>query len=124
MKIPTIALDTRIKRLWKASKILGVPIFDESLKDYNVYDLVLMEWLELFEDPRIETKYKNTAYDDDFNEYYNSDEYMPADPNLTKEEELELLKEIKSKKDNAMALEEEEEHQRYIENVHDEWEEL
>lgn len=70
----------KIKRLWKASKIYGVPITDPMLSELNIYDLIFIDYLTYFENPENEHAFKNTYFDDEFNEYFNSQEYIPAIP--------------------------------------------
>lgn len=57
-----------------------MPIFDPLIASLNEYDLELMSYLSYFEDPDNEKEFLNTYYDKDFDEYFNSDEYIEADP--------------------------------------------
>lgn len=57
-----------------------MPIFDPLIASLNEYDLELMSYLSYFEDPDNEKTFLNTYYDKDFDEYFNSDEYIEADP--------------------------------------------
>ena len=52
--IQEIALNPLIQRLWKASKIYGVPIYDPKVVNLNAYDLSLIEWLIRFDNPEID----------------------------------------------------------------------
>lgn len=61
-----------MRRLWKASKIYHVPLTDPLLRDLNAYDLSMIEYLEAFEDPEVLKSFKNRFYDDDFEDYWNS----------------------------------------------------
>lgn len=45
-----------------------MPLFSPLMAEFNRYDLELMDFLELFEDPEREKQYMNTYIDDDFNE--------------------------------------------------------
>lgn len=66
-----------LKKLWKASKYYQIPLFSPIMGEFNKYDLELMDFLELFEDPEREKIYLNTYIDSEFNELweeYNSDE--------------------------------------------------
>lgn len=70
--IQEIALNPLIQRLWKASKIYGVPIYDPKVVNLNAYDLSLIEWLIRFDNPENVEKYKNVIVDEDFDDYYNN----------------------------------------------------
>lgn len=72
----------RVKRLWKASKLYQLPLFDPVMAEFNDYDLELLQYLEYFENPENEKKYKNTFIDDDFNEFWENYEDIPPDSNV------------------------------------------
>lgn len=73
MNVQEIATNPWTRSLWKASKIIGVPIFDKRLAEYNEFDLELMETLIYFDDPRNLAKYKRSFADPDFEEYWNQE---------------------------------------------------
>ena len=59
-----------MESLWKASKIYGVPLTDPILKDLNEYDVVLMEWLTRFENPKFKEEYTRKFVDEDFIDFW------------------------------------------------------
>lgn len=65
-----------MRKLWKASRLYNVPLTHPYLKDLNDYDLILMEWLHLFEDPKQVELYTNKVIDDSFEDYVNEIENM------------------------------------------------
>lgn len=73
-----LAVKPKIQRLWRASKLLGVPIYSEKLNDMNVFDMAFMDWLIYFEDQENVRKYKNSFFDQDFEDYFN-EEAPPVD---------------------------------------------
>ena len=73
MNVQEIATNPWTRSLWKASKIIGVPIFDKRLAEYNEFDLELMETLIYFDDSRNLAKYKRSFADPDFEEYWNQE---------------------------------------------------
>ncbi|MCW6701382.1 hypothetical protein NH288_04700 [Anaerococcus sp. NML200537] len=62
-----------MRKLRKASKILNCSIFDERLKEFNAFDLNLLDWLIYFDDPENVEKHKNTFVDPEFEKYWNED---------------------------------------------------
>lgn len=73
MNLQEIATNPWTRSLWKASKILGCPIFDRRLAEYNEFDLELMETLNYFDNPENLVKYKRSYADPDFEEYWNEE---------------------------------------------------
>lgn len=71
--------------LWKASKIFGVPLTHPYIQNLTHYDLELMYYLTIFEDPKVVEKYKNRFVDDSFNDFM-TDESIPINPFETEEE--------------------------------------
>ena len=91
--ISELATQENLRRLWKASKIYSVPLTDPKLRDLNQYDLLLMEYLEVFEDPEVLDKFKRTIHDDEFDELWN--ETAPPkeeEPDVFDESEWEEVK--------------------------------
>lgn len=79
MRIKDLAAKPKIRRLWRASKLLGVPIYSEALSDMNIFDMAFMDWLIYFEDPENVNRYKSSFEDPDFDDYFN-EEAPPVDP--------------------------------------------
>ena len=56
-------------RLWKASRMFNVPLYDDKIKDLNVFDLNLMQYLTVFENPKALEDYKKRFIDTEFEDY-------------------------------------------------------
>lgn len=65
-----------MRRLWKASRLFNVPINHPYIRNLNDYDLYLMEYLHLFEDPKKVEEYLTVIVDEDFEEYVRETEEM------------------------------------------------
>lgn len=77
MNVQEIATNPWMRSLWKVSKILGCPIFDRRLAEYNEFDLEFMETLNYFDNPENLIKYKRSFADPDFEEYWNEEAPEP-----------------------------------------------
>lgn len=83
-----------MRKLWAASKILNCSIFDEKLREYNAFDLNLLDWLIYFDDPRNIQQYKRTFVDPEFEDYWNEDlppvEEKSAEENPVEEQKVDV----------------------------------
>ncbi len=69
--------------LWKASRMFNVPLYDDKIKDLNVFDLKIMDYLTVFENPKALEDYKKRFIDTEFEDYVKeteeSDEWEEVD---------------------------------------------
>lgn len=71
-----------MQKLWKASKLFKVPLSHPYISNLNAYDLLLIEWLEYFDNPENIDRYKKVIVDEDFEKYYeNPDEWEEVEAN-------------------------------------------
>lgn len=103
-----------MRKLWKLSKILKVPLFDPLLKNFNEFDLVLMDFLTAFENPEILEEELRKVDNVDFDDYLEK-----AEQGLGADEIEEIDEETKRKiREKVLGVEVREE------TEDDEWEEV
>ena len=59
------------------------------MAEFNDFDLELIQFLDYFEKPENEAKYKNTFIDDDFNEFWDNYEEMSPDEGVDNDVDVE-----------------------------------
>ncbi|NLY08538.1 MAG: hypothetical protein GXZ11_01345 [Tissierellia bacterium] len=72
----------------------------------------------------MEERYKKTYYDDEYNEWSEDIDNQAIDPNMTFEEEQELLRKLKEQRDEKYKAEDELREQQELEEIYDEWVEI
>ena len=90
-----MALQKKMQRLWKASRIYNIPLTHPYLRDINDYDLTLMEYLHRFEDPREREEYLTVVVDEDFENYVKETEAMNGGVNISVEDYKDEWEELK-----------------------------
>lgn len=61
-----------MRKLWLAMKTFNVPITHPYIQQLTDFDLEFISWSTRFDDPKVLDKYRNTVYDDEFDEWWNS----------------------------------------------------
>lgn len=67
-----IASQPLMRKLWLAMKTFNVPITHPHIQQLTDFDLEFISWSTRFDDHKVLDKYRNTVYDDEFDEWYNS----------------------------------------------------
>lgn len=67
-----LASQPLMRKLWLAMKTFNVPITHPYIQQLTDFDLEFISWSTRFDDPKVLDKYKNTVYDDEFDEWWNS----------------------------------------------------
>lgn len=83
-----------------------------------------MEWLTIFEDPKVEEHFKRTVYDEDYEDWEENIDNRAIDPNMSLEEEQELLQQLRDKRDERYKKEDELEEQQQLDKIYDDWVEI
>lgn len=78
--------------MYKICKAFGVPPTDPYIQGLTYEDVVLLEYLDLFQDPEELRRFKNTYVDEAFDDYWNEEapeaDYSNVDPNKIEDWEV------------------------------------
>lgn len=65
-------MEPLMRKIWAAMKLFKVPINHQYIQSLTSYDLAFIEWSTALDNPEFAEKYKNTFYDDEFDDFWDN----------------------------------------------------
>lgn len=121
-----------MRKIWAAMKLFRVPINHPYIQNLTPFDLNFIEYSELWDNPKVREKLKNTFYDEEFDEWADeTEELTPEEEALFHEQNENNFGEIEDKSETHFISSECSESEDYVSleseapsDIVDDWEDV